>query len=127
SATTPHLSFAVDRPRRSYLAVSVSFLGAGSVRISARARGDAARGRPEKIRTLWFAALSDSNAAGWRALLDVSPRQPFARQHYLHWSRHDRAEAARLDARLLQRDAHWLHFSWIRACQHSQHHRCMPA
>ena len=119
SGTASHLSFAADRLRRSHLPVSVPFVGARSLRISARASGNASRRRLKKIRPLRFAAIGDPDATGWRSLLDVSARHSFARQHHLHRARHHRAEAARLDAWLLKRHAHGLHFSWDREREHS--------
>src|SRR5437773_2750760 len=116
-------SFAVDRLRRSDLAVSVPLVGARALRIGAGTRGHALRRRLKKIRALRFAPIGDPDAAGWRSLLDVSAGYSFARQHHLHRARHHRAEAARLDAWLFKRDAHGLHFSWDRELQYSWNNR----
>src|SRR5207302_6196330 len=91
-----HLSFVAAWLRHSHFAFSISFLGARGLRIRAGACGDVARWRLKKIRTLRFAAAGNPDAAGRRALLDVSARRPPARKHHLHWPGHDRAEAARL-------------------------------
>src|SRR5205807_7917333 len=53
--TTPYLPVVADRIRDSDLALSVSFLGAGRLRVSAAIFRDAARRRSKKIRPLRFA------------------------------------------------------------------------
>ena len=50
-------------------------------------------------------------SAGRRAAMEHAPDRAVARQHHLRRPGHDRAEAARLDARLFERDAHGLHLS----------------
>ena len=67
---TPCLSAAAYRFRNSRFALSVSHLGAGSVRVRAGAGGDVARGRVEKIWALRSVASGRSAAAGRRASLD---------------------------------------------------------
>ena len=122
-----HLPAAADRIRHSGFALPVSHLGAGSLRLRARAGGDAARRRAEKIRTLRSAAPRPAAAAGRRAALDQTLLIVLlARQHHLRRPGHDRAEAARLDARLFERDAHGLHFSRDRQRQHCSERTARP-
>ena len=74
----------------------------------------------KKFRTLRFAARRPAAPAGRREALGKPAAGPAAREHHLRRPRHHRAEASRLDARLLERHAHGLHFPGHR---HVQHHR----
>ena len=85
-------------------------MGTGSVCRRAGTRCDAARRRVEKIRTVRAITPGYPNAARRRASLGDSAHRAVTRQHHLRRTGYDRAEAARLDARVLERDAHGLHF-----------------
>ncbi len=60
---------------------------------------------------------------GGRAALGHAADRPLVRQHHLCRPGDDRAEAARLDARLFERDAHGLHLPRDRERQSSRHER----
>jgi len=89
----------------------VSHVGAGSVCRRTGTRCDAARWGVEEIRTLWAITPGYPNAARRRPSLGDSARRAVTRQHHLRRTGYYRAEAARLDARVLERDAHGLTFS----------------
>ena len=114
-SATPHLPAATNRIRNSDFAFPVPYLGAGSVRVGSGTRGDVARRCVKKIRVVWLVASGYSSLARRRTSLDQSARGAAAREHHLRRTGYNRSEAARLDARLLERHAHGLHFS--RNCQ----------
>src|SRR4029453_12385545 len=78
-----HLRVVADRLWNSCFAVSVSHLGARSLRVSSGTGSNVTRGRVEKIWIIWPFATGHSPAAARRSTLDESARDPVAREHHL--------------------------------------------
>src|SRR5206468_11436214 len=83
------------------------------------AGGNAARRCLKKIWPLRFVAFGYPSPPGWCAPLDKFVGRAVTREHHLRRTGHNRAEAARLDARLLKCHAHGLHLSRDCQCEHS--------
>src|SRR5215469_4558659 len=85
-------------------------MGAGGLRVSSCAGGNVACRRLKKIWALRTFTSRYSSTTRRRAVLDDPARGAAARKYHLYRIGDNCSEAARLDARLLERDAHGLHF-----------------
>src|SRR5262245_23036925 len=113
--TTSHLPLVTYRFWNSRFALPISHMGAGSLRVCTSACGNVACRGAEEIWPIRAFASGHSPSPRGRTTLDNSASGPAAREYHLRRAGHNCPEAARLDARLLERDAHGLHLS--RHCQ----------
>ena len=117
--TTSHLPLVAYRFWNSHFALPVSHMGTGSLCVGSCAGGYVACRGAKKIWSLRPFASGYSSPARGRAPLDDIAYCAAPWKHHLRGAGHNCPEAAGLDARLLKRDAHGLHFSWNRQRWHS--------
>src|SRR2546430_14083236 len=93
-------------------------MGAGRRVVGAGDRGHGACGSFKKIWAVWPVAFGYSPAPGRSTPMDRPAGRAAAWKHHLCGAGYDRAKAARLDVRVLERHAHGVPFFWN--CQRQQ-------